>query len=801
MIRFLENVSEEAISDQRVFRVLLSSRHYPHITVHRCVDMVLEDQHGHSRDIDKYLKSELKATGGLAVEIRTEMQERASGIFLWIVLAVQILNKAFDRGQVDFLRRKLREIPDDLNELFRSILTRDHEDLNIMKLCLQWVLYSKRPMKPEELYYAILSGIGVSDTEPEQSFLWSPDNISTETMDRFIVNHSKGLAEVTRSKTRNVQFIHESVRDFLLKNNGISQLWPDLKDNPTGSSHDRLKECCSTYLKSDIPNHLDIPDPLPLAKTAEAHSLRQDALRQFPFLDYALGNIFTHADDAQAEGVSQQHFLEEYEHALCKWVRLNNIFEKHQVRRHSVDIDLKYIFAERNHSRLIELMLKDSPATLSSSGRWENCIFAAIANDHHQVFEVLVRRDSQMHPHPHRCPFPYPGRKTLFFLLKHGKPSLVQKFLTIYFIDDMMKPTDRTKMFTQAISKGHQSIVRLLLDRGADVNTVTAGYGSAFIAAVRSGHASVVRLLLDRGADINAEIVIYGSALAAAAAGSGGESVVRLLLDRGADINAEIGVYGSALAAAAAGRSGESVVKLLLDRGAEINAKIDGQYGSALAAAAARSFTSSATVKLLLDRGADVNAKIGGQYGSALAAAAAAAGRSGTESVVRLLLDRGADINAKIDGQYGSALAAAAARSFTSSATVKLLLDRGADVNAKIGGQYGSALAAAAVAAVKANNCHESPIRLLIDRGADINAQIGGNYGSALAAAVVTAIRYPFTSKAIVELLLDRGADVNAQIGGTYGSVLAAAKSASIYNLLLGRGATEIPHGMGNSPQ
>ena len=43
-----------------------------------------------------------------------------------------------------------------------------------------------------------------------------------------ILSSSKGLAEMTRSKNQTVQFIHESVRDFLLKGNGLSGLRPDL---------------------------------------------------------------------------------------------------------------------------------------------------------------------------------------------------------------------------------------------------------------------------------------------------------------------------------------------------------------------------------------------------------------------------------------------------------------------------------------------------------------------------------------------------------------------------------------------
>jgi ankyrin repeat protein len=68
------------------------------------------------------------------------------------------------------------------------------------------------------------------------------------------------------------------------------------------------------------------------------------------------------------------------------------------------------------------------------------------------------------------------------------------------------------------------------------------------------GHDSVVTLLLEKGADVNAQGGFYGNALQAAAQG-GYTSVVTLLLEKGADVNAQGGCYGNALQAASSWRS------------------------------------------------------------------------------------------------------------------------------------------------------------------------------------------------------------------------------------------------------
>ena len=318
-----------------------------------------------------------------------------------------------------------------------------------------------------------------------------------------------------------------------------------------------------------------------------------------------------------------------------------------------------------------------------------------------------------------------------------------------------------------AVYGGEEKIVRLLLDRGADINMAGGKYETALAVAAYCGKIDILSLLLDRGADVN--MVgggLYGTALAAAAY-YGQIDIVRLLLDRGADINTVGGEYGTALTAAAF-QENMDIMRLLLHRGANVN-MVGGKSGTALAAAAKSGKT--AIVSLLLDQGANVN-MVGGLWGTALAVAA----YWGLIDIVSLLLDREADIN--LGGvEYGTPLAAAAYRGKID--TVRLLLDRGADVNL-VWGEYGTALAAAAAA----YGGEEKIISLLLDRGANVN-MVGGKYGTALAAAAYRG------SSAILRLLLDQGADVNL-VGGKWGTALAAAAYCGkivIVRLLLDRGA------------
>ena len=103
------------------------------------------------------------------------------------------------------------------------------------------------------------------------------------------------------------------------------------------------------------------------------------------------------------------------------------------------------------------------------------------------------------------------------------------------------------------------------------INAQGGDCGNALQAASYRGHEKVVTILLDKGANVNAQDKLYSNALQAASE-SGYEKVVTMLLDKGANINAQGGEYGNALQAASS-RGHEKVVQLLLNHDAIVNRK------------------------------------------------------------------------------------------------------------------------------------------------------------------------------------------------------------------------------------
>ncbi|KAI9769861.1 MAG: hypothetical protein M1839_003580 [Geoglossum umbratile] len=288
-----------------------------------------------------------------------------------------------------------------------------------------------------------------------------------------------------------------------------------------------------------------------------------------------------------------------------------------------------------------------------------------------------------------------------------------------------------------AAESGQEAVVRLLVEEGADVNAKDVDGWTALRQAVQTRHEAMMRLLIENGADVNSKDSEGWTALFRAAR-DGDEATMRLLIENGADVNSKDSEGWTALFWAA--RDGdEATMRLLIENGADVNAK-DKKGWTALFRAASDGH--EAVVRLLAEEGADVNAKHRDGELTALHRAA----RSGRGGVVRLLAKKGADISAR-DGDGLTALHRAAESGH--KVMLQLLVENGADVNAEDEDGW-TALHRVA------KSGHEAVVRLLAGTGANVNAK--DKYGR-------TPLRWAARAghEAVVWLLIENGADVNAR--------------------------------------
>ncbi|CAG7949620.1 unnamed protein product [Penicillium salamii] len=570
MVQYFEDLAEESTAKGVSFRTCFSSRHYPYIVIQRGIRLTLEDQLGHAEDLATYVTSRLIIREPTLVEeLQPQLLSKAAGVFMWVVLVVDILNKEYRRGGMA-LRMRLAEIPNDLSELFKDILRRDNENMEALLLCILWILYAKDPLRPQEFYHALWSGLSLKTLVDSRildvTVLGTGD--ADDTVSRYAISSSKGLAEITKSSQPRVQFIHESVRDFLIKDNGLYELWPELGFDCESLGHEKLKQCCSLYL-----SHI-LSSASASGLLSESNPSGQNVVKisnDYPFLEYASQNILHHAN-AAAKAVSQDAFLSSF--PISNWINSHNFFEKFKKRKYTTSASLFYILADKGCPELIRARLKKDSHIHVLGERYKYPLFTALANGNKDAVAALLNSSSRIHHGVditeglnHRKDLQeYKNRTPLSWAAQGGRAEIVQLLLQSGLSEDNMDTGGRTPL-SRASENGHEAVVRLLIGNGADVNANGNDGWTPLQWASSNGHEAVARLLIHNGADVNA-CSNDGWTPLQRASSNGHEAVARLLIGNRADANVSDN-YGWTPLKRALKNGHEAVANLLTNSGAQ----------------------------------------------------------------------------------------------------------------------------------------------------------------------------------------------------------------------------------------
>ncbi|KAF5262403.1 hypothetical protein FOXYS1_6866 [Fusarium oxysporum] len=568
LVEYFEDLAEQYTEDNVNLRICFSSRHYPYIDIKFGMRIILEQQTGHTSDLEKYIMANLRISKrSLLVDLRDKMLEKAAGVFLWVVLVVSILNKESRRGGLA-LKTRLQEVPSGLSDLFKDLLKRDTTNMEELQLSLLWILLSHRPLKPEEYYHAIWSGLymkGLADPDIPQVDTGDSEDCSA----RCVISSSKGLAEITKVEQPRVQFIHESVRDFLIKDRGLQELWPELGPDWESVGHDRLKLCCYSYFQL-VTRKLKIED---------SYLVDEDLLlgiETYPFLEYASQSVLHHANFA-SNVANQQSFLKNFSTSV--WKRVVNAFEKHKVRKYSPVAGLLYILADRGHSSLIQTRLK-SDANIYAPSEKDRYVYPLVA--------AMAKGD----------------KSSVIALLGLTSGLYDGVDITERLVPNKDAGVGYRTPLSWACKNGYLGIARVLVERDAQPTNAGGGGYSPLMLASKNGHTDITRWLFSRGTNIN-ERYKKESAISLATS-NGHEETVEFLLNVGADPNT-CGVQDIHILLLAIAKGNEKVTKLLLEKGASINAKNRAEETPLHIAAQKKG--SVATMEALLSYGAEIDAR------------------------------------------------------------------------------------------------------------------------------------------------------------------------------------------------
>lgn len=360
LVTFLCNLNHHAQAkdpSKARLRVCLASRHYPHLTVTDSITLTVENEADHKRDMSAYIRRTLRvADEKLSRQVEEKILDRAAGIFLWVVLIIPLLNDAYFIGQGSgALEERLQRLPQGLHQTFELILS--HSALREETIVIfQWLLASKRSLSPVELFIAVQCSM-------RQVVVSNIRVVSVEAAWNYLHLNARGLVEVYNTAYgETVQFIHESVREYLRKSDILIRMnlegqlstmlarwsaayqlrstaeilaalfWLSVNILPlvcnryvrqftsieSGSNrsesqmlancHDRLARGCLVYLSLYQHHPMDfvLEDSRCLDQYGRFYPSFTDTFR-----GYTATNFFAHAEQAQALGLSQLHLLSE----------------------------------------------------------------------------------------------------------------------------------------------------------------------------------------------------------------------------------------------------------------------------------------------------------------------------------------------------------------------------------------------------------------------------------------------------------------------------------------------------------
>ena len=636
-------------------RVCFTCRHHPNLGLDCKPTILLDTQNAQDIEtvVQAYLPTELSETG-----VGRLIIENSRGVFMWARLALEKAQLLFRHAESTAkIKAEIGRIPEDLKVLYRDLIKTGKHTSATIEL-MQWICFSVRPLTTDELRWAIAvnpdyTHKSFDECERSEDFI-APDKVETR-----IKALSCDLAELIPSYNgRIVQFIHPSVKDFLVEG-GLMALENTTKaaNLVVPAAHCRLSRCCIHYLRMAV-----FSQSAPLSKKDKS---------RYPLLHYATTSWISHAKFGDAAESSPSDFLGLFGQppkVLEAWIEIYQQMEPFARDCPSTGSNLVHLASRYGLTRLLSYLLLDlGKVSLEINARDEN------------------------------------GQTPISWAAQNGHKAAVKLLLNTNKVNVDARDKNGQTPLSRAAENGHDAVVKLLLGTDkVDINSGDNYNWTPLSRAAENGHNTVVKLLLGMGkVDINGRDTVYGQSPLSLAAWNGHEVVVKLLLEtKKVDVDARDKINRTSLSRAAE-KGYDSVVKRLLDTN-KVNADVrDTIHGQSPLSWAAQN-GHKAAVKLLLDTN-KVNVDARDKNGQTPLSRAA---ENGHDAVVKLLLGTDkVDINSG-DNYNWTPLSRTAENGH--DAVVKLLLDTN-KVNVDVRDENGQTPLSRA-----AENGHDAVVKLLL---------------------------------------------------------------------------------------
>ena len=270
-----------------------------------------------------------------------------------------------------------------------------------------------------------------------------------------------------------------------------------------------------------------------------------------------------------------------------------------------------------------------------------NAMLAAVGGKNETIIDLLLGLGVSVNEK--RGNVTYPLIYALYLKEWDGRDSFVHHLL-VRGADPNLELEDHGKVLHTRLTRRTAlqfaesiSLTTMLLDHGAQINTIVGGYITALIDAVLWKSEGVVRLLIDRGADVNLSTGSFGTPLITACI-AGRLEIVKALIEKGANLHTRNQIGHSALLATTSSReSGLDLFELMIRQG--FDPLQEDKRGCNCLHYAARAQKND-HIKWILERGINVNLTDDNGWSSLHWAVAST---DDSTEVVKSLLERGSD--------------------------------------------------------------------------------------------------------------------------------------------------------------
>jgi Ankyrin repeats (3 copies)/NACHT domain len=415
----------------RKFKIFLTSRPptllqkfdhspYPRIWLEKPPDSQYVNE-----DVETYISNQvtlyLKESYGDSLEpVIEKLRDRSNGVFLWVDLVMKRLKEEGGFGTVvSQLVKIVEDMPEGMEELYRNILSRlDTKRTEFRRIMLQWVLFAERPLTMEEFRIVITMNHQPGEYDSEAAVVKAVD---LNRLKLQIESHCGGLVEFNSSDVSDkhtvIQLIHQSAKDFLLKNSSdwFSPIGVGSHDWES-AAHLQLAETCLAYLSFDA----FLEGPTEDIEWYRAGNKYRDRLQHYRLLKYAALYWPKHLNMAP-------DYVESSWQSVCKLTQTTSKYLlSYQVSRFERYLDfskgteLLHLVSELGYEAVVRLLLGKAVDVDSKDFGGQTPLSWAAENGHEAVVRLLLEKAVDVDSKDSE------GRTPLWWAARYGHEAVVQ---------------------------------------------------------------------------------------------------------------------------------------------------------------------------------------------------------------------------------------------------------------------------------------------------------------------------------------------------------------------------------------